>query len=175
MARRFTRSRGRSGSHRQTVWIAVTETGTVLAAANSVARTNLLNAAALALRPFTIVRTRGVISIGSDQVAASEDYEAAMGMAVISDQASAIGVTAVPTPFTDLGSDLFFVHEMQVGGLEVVTAAGFDAQTVTSRTYDSKAMRKVNEDEQVNVMLEASSISNGCTVFHAARMLIKTH
>ena len=69
-----------------------------------------LNAAALALRPFTIVRTRFLVSVVTDQVAADELVLGALGMAVVSDQAVAIGVTAVPTPITDMGSDLWFVH-----------------------------------------------------------------
>jgi len=39
--------------------------------------------------------------VRSDQFVATEGYEIAIGMAVVSDQALAIGVTAVPTPFTD--------------------------------------------------------------------------
>ena len=67
-----------------------------------------LNAAALALRPFTIVRSRFEVGIISDQTAATEDQLGAIGMAVVSDQAVAVGVTAVPTPITDMGSDLWF-------------------------------------------------------------------
>ena len=44
-----------------------------------------LNAAALALRPFTIVRSRFLLSVISDQITASENYVGALGMAIVSD------------------------------------------------------------------------------------------
>jgi hypothetical protein len=63
-----------------------------------------LNAAALALRPFTIVRSRFTYGVISDQAASLEDQVGAVGIAVVSDQAVAVGATAVPTPITDLGT-----------------------------------------------------------------------
>ncbi len=43
---------------RETIWFGQTETQTVLAAANTAAILTSLNAAALALRPFTIIRSQ---------------------------------------------------------------------------------------------------------------------
>ena len=65
----------------------------------------VLNAAALALRPFTVVRTRANLIIRSDQQAASELFEVAYGETVVSEQASAAGVVSVPTPVTEDASD----------------------------------------------------------------------
>ena len=59
-------------SVRETMWISLDETQTTLASANSAALILVLNAAGLALRPFTIIRTRGTLLVRSDQLAASE-------------------------------------------------------------------------------------------------------
>ena len=49
--------------------------------------------------------------VESDQSAATELFIGNLGLAVVSDQATAVGVTAVPTPATDRGSDLWFLIE----------------------------------------------------------------
>ena len=74
-----------------------------------------LNAAALALRPFTIVRSRFEVALRSDIAGGSEIQRAAYGIAVVSDQALAVGVTAVPTPITDMGSNLWLLHGLIYG------------------------------------------------------------
>ena len=102
------------GRKRETIWFG----GAPFSAAVATTGVNLvtsLNAAALALRPFTIVRTRGVLRFSSDQEAATESWGGSFGMAVVSDQASAVGVTAVPTPTTENSSDLWFVYEFAPG------------------------------------------------------------
>jgi len=132
-----------------------------------------LNAAALALRPFTIVRSHFMIRVSSDQNAASEDQGGAVGMAVVSDQASAIGVTAVPTPITDMGSDLWFVHQ-QFMNVVTITAAGLDASAGAVFVVDSKAMRKVDIGQDVVIVVEAGA-SNGFELIVGGRMLVKVN
>ncbi len=76
----------RSGRmRRETLWFNGVATSTNLAAANTAALTAELNAAALALRPFTVVRTRVEWSVVSDQRVATEFFDAAMGWAVVTD------------------------------------------------------------------------------------------
>jgi len=134
-----------------------------------------LNAAALALTPFTIIRTRMNIHVISDQAAANELQFGAVGAAVVSLQASAIGVTAVPTPVTDMGSDLFFVHQNYVGagfGTGVAAPGRIEGQFLT---VDSKAMRKVNDDQDLVLVTEFDSEGGGQIVSVAARFLLKLH
>jgi len=59
------------------------------------------SAGALELTPFTVIRTRGIITLRSDQIAVSEDQSVSYGHAVVSTQAVAIGISAIPTPITD--------------------------------------------------------------------------
>ena len=108
MARRFV-TRPRAATRRTTMWVAlnpfednITGSGATLV--------STANATLLALRPFTIVRTHLYWAFGSDQISANESQVVALGMAIVSEQAAAIGITAIPIPVTDLGSDLFFVH-----------------------------------------------------------------
>ncbi len=162
------------GPRRETVWIGITEAQNTIVAASTALISSSLNAAALALRPFTVVRTRGILSIDSDQIAASERTGYAFALAVVSDQAAAIGVSAVPTPITDRGSDLFFVYEEMFGHFERGDNTGFQVNEQVYR-FDSKAMRKVNEDQDVVITKETSSVSMGVVATSAGRLLIKLH
>jgi len=165
----------RQGPRRETIWIAITEGIDTLTVANSAVLAAVASAAVLAFRPFTIMRTRLFWSVGSDQAVATEDYQVALGAAVVSDQAVAIGVTAVPTPFTDLSSDLWFLHEITTGRILVDTNVGFEGNGVMGREIDSKGMRKVEEGNQPIFTLENSSIAAGSRSLFAGRMLLKLH
>ncbi len=159
---------------RETMWISGGIAATTMATASTAVLSGSLNAAALALRPFTVVRVRGMLHSRSDQISADEGYSCSFGLAVVSDQASAIGVTAVPTPDTDRGSDLFFVFEDMIGHFGFTTGTGY-RQLGEARGFDSKAMRKVNDDQDVVVTKEATSISNGVILTDVFRMLLKLH
>ncbi len=167
--------RGVASQRRSTVWIAISPTSTVLAAAGNLI--GVLNAAADALRPFTIVRTHLAVQITSDQAIATEIYGVGIGIAVVSDQASAIGITAMPTPITDLGSDLFFLHQLMWGSFFFASAVGVDASNGRIHQIDSKAMRKVTEDEDVVITLDTASatVGSGAQVEVMGRMLLKLH
>ncbi len=162
------------GPRRETVWfefgiqvISIDTSGVALASS--------LNAAALSLRPFTIIRSRFEVLLFSDQKAASETQAAGLGFAVVSDQAVAIGVTAVPTPLTDLGSDLWFVLQLMMARFELVSAVGVDGNVGQHYTIDSKAMRKVDVGQDLVETIEVSSASGGTTIVTGGRMLIKLH
>jgi len=161
------------GARRESEWFSVPFSSTTMTALGGTLISSL-NAAALALRPFTVVRTRLELFVVSDQEGASEVYNGALGMAVVSDQAAAIGVTAIPTPVTDLASDLWFVHQPFFGSIVVITAIGAINEG-WPYTVDSKAMRKVNGDQDVVIVGEVSGISSGATLQMAGRMLVKLH
>ncbi len=171
MAHRVVR-RERS-QRRQTLWIASQPASTALASASTGVFLSSLNAAALALRPFTIVRTRGRIFLRSDQLATSEDYDVAYGMTVVTDQASAVGVTAIPTPINEMESD-WFVYEQLVGRFSFATSAAFNESGV-GKDFDSKAMRKVDLGSDMVVVAEPSAVADGQVLWDSFRMLIKLH
>ncbi len=160
---------------RETLWFQGVLVRQGLTAASTASLVSQLNAAALALRPFTVVRTRGIFAVRSDQIAAAEFQDAAYGMAVVSDQAAAIGVTAVPTPATDNGSDLWYVYERLVGQLEFASGVGFEPQMFEQQKVDSKAMRKVEEGQILVEVIETGALSSGVSVITFQRTLIKLH
>jgi len=106
--RAFRRGAAAIRSSRETMWIGISMTATILTTPGGTIL-NALNAAALALRPFTIIRTRMELLVVSDQEVASEVQVGGIGVSVVSNQASAIGVSAVPTPITDIGSRLLLI------------------------------------------------------------------
>ncbi len=176
MARRFTRGRGRTGSvRRESFWVPINAISQALTATQSVL-TNSASAGLLAIRPFTIVRTHITWLLQSDQVAASENYAAAVAGCVVSDQASAIGVTAVPTPITDQGSDFFWFWDSAIGNFEFHSDIG-TMEAGRMQKIDSKAMRKVDEDSDLIFVIENEPTigTDGCSIKMLGRMLIKLH
>jgi len=160
------------GKARTTTWIAIAPIATTLSSSTATVLVATLNAAADALRPFTIVRTYIEYFLTSDQVAASEEQACSFGMAIVSDQASAIGVTAVPTPTTDLASDLWYLHKFIFGDelskVDETRAGKFG-------TIDSKAMRKVDIGQDVILVAEGAGVGSGMILTMAGRFLVKNN
>jgi hypothetical protein len=88
--------------------------------------------------------------------------------------ATAIGITAVPTPLTDGGSD-FHVYELMNAHFQLKTAVGFDSQNATRMVVDSKAARKVDFGMDFALVAETGSGSSGLNMFDGGRVLIKLH
>ncbi len=169
--RRFTRGVAR-GARRETSWLTIDLV--VGGVDGSASLFSSLGTSAIASLPWTIVRTYLNIFVHSDQVVATESWASAVAMAVVSAQAAAIGVTAVPTPITDLESDLFYIHHMQQGRFFFGTGVG--AQDIgQSFNVDSKAMRKVSDDEDVILVVEGATQGAGVTISVQGRFLIKEH
>ena len=173
--RAFRRGAGAISQKRLTSWFSFSPTVTAFSAGGGTIIVSL-NAAALALRPFTVVWTRFLLGIESDQISADERQIGGFGCAVVSDQALAIGVTAVPTPITDIGSDLWFVHQLLYSSFGFITGVGFEGQMQTMYEVDSKAMRKVDIGQDLVIVGEfASGISEGFTMVAGGRMLVKVN
>ncbi len=162
-------------SVRETLWVGIAATRTNITAPSTAVIINSASAGFLALRPFTIVRTRGWLFIGSDQIANIEPYGMSLGFSVVSDQALAIGITAVPTPETDADSDAFWVYESMTGEMKLISAAGFADPAGQGKDYDSRAMRKVEDGFDMAFVIETNSFSNGLFVSHVGRLLLKLH
>ena len=173
MARNFMRTiRGRTRSVRQNIWLQINLTLTIIGGSSTVLVVSL-NAAGLALRPFTIVRTRMDILIGSDQTVATELFHAALGVIVVSDQASAAGTGSVPAPISNTDAPFFvwqpLLHEFQFG-----TAVVFLNPAGTRIVVDSKSMRKVGNNEDVAFQVQSATASGG-QISIVGRQLIKLH
>ena len=159
---------------RETAWGDIVGTRSNLASSSTALLINVTGATFLAKRPFTVVRTRGYLYLESDQTAAAEFQAVNYGVCVVATQASAIGVTAVPTPTTDKGSDLWLAYETLVNS---VGAGDTDNIRGNGKEYDSRAMRKVEEGQEVIFVIESeiAGLTSGMQVTHTGRLLIKLH
>ena len=167
VGRRFERTK------RGNVWFSLTgQTGPIAITAGNNVLLSSLNAAALALRPFTIVRTRGIVRWSSDQIAANEDPFGAVAAIVVSDSASAAGVGSIPTPITQSNAD-FFVYQPISTNFTFVSAVGVDADGGSVSTFDSKAMRKVGIDDDIAWVAENANAADGASIVVIGRMLVK--
>ncbi len=129
------------------------------------------NAGLLALRPFTIIRTRGQIICSADGVAASEEPQIVFGSIVVTDSAAAIGITAIPDPVSNVDGDWFVYEDCPNGFLNDV-----DGNTVWKNyPFDSKAMRKVGADDDIALVGANRSAADGGVLIVSGRMLLKLH
>jgi len=110
----------------------------------------------------------------SDQGGATEIQMGAIGIAVVTAQAVSVGITAIPHPFTDGSWGGWLWHSYFAAKLFVASAAGIEPQMTHRIVVDSKAARKVDEDERLVVVVE-NSASNGIEIFTAFRFLSKIY
>ncbi len=171
MADRHGRSRSGSARKRVPSWSASATTGLITIAAGatsiSVVFTNaVLNAAGYL--GATLVRTRGVFHAQSDQQAAVEAPVLCMGMMFVTEEAAAAG--AVPSPFTDADAD-WFVWETVVPSAN--TGAGTQVSGSVRKIIDSKAMRKVDDQSSLILVVENVDAAAGALFSFSTRMLFK--
>jgi len=119
----------------------------------------------------TLVRTRGVIRISSDQTATVEEQVGAFGFVRVTDQAIAAGAASIPGPVTDGDDDgwAVWVPFAQEGASSTVGAPGMG----NAWMIDSKAQRIVREGQQLAVMIENAHATHGFEVLVALRSLAR--
>jgi len=128
----------------------------------------------LALRPFTIIRSHLQFMFTTDQLAQTETPFGGIGQVVVTDQAQAIGVTAVPDPVTEPDAD-WFVYQPWMVDFHFATASGFNSSAGSQYTVDSKAMRKVGNNQTFITVGANSNTGDGAIVTGFGRQLIKLH
>jgi len=160
------------------MWIG-SGTGETSVAGSAVVLLSTLSAGADLLRPFTILRTRLLLWYRSDQNTASEGPFGTYGRMIVTDAASAIGITAIPDPSGITGEPEadWYVWQAVEDKVDVVTTAtGLDIGYNDSNEYiiDSKAMRKVGpDDDVVGVFSQENGV--GALVGVNGRTLIQLH
>ena len=162
----------RQGPRRLTEWLfsADSDATTLLGAGTAVLDQSVSGATIDEIGPATIVRTRGELWVASDQASSSEEPFGAMGFAVVSEQARVAGVTAVPTPITEEGSEKWFIWQSWLAYF--ATGQGVTWQRYS---FDSKAMRKIADGDAIVVVLENASAVFGAEFILKFRMLVKLH
>ena len=105
---------------------------------------------------LTIVRVRGMIEVTSQVLTAIGDgVNFAFGIGVVTAAAFAIGVTAVPTPFTEASWEGWLWHQfVGVHGSPTIRTIS----NPINIEIDSKAMRKIGSDEVLMLAMEAGTI-----------------
>ena len=173
MARKFARSTGRTGGHgrRLTDWTSTAPEGgwSGLSASTAVIDSSFTTVSG---DPETIIRSVGQFAVQTDQIAASEEPFGAVGLCVVSDEAFAIGVTAVPTPYVDADSDLWLFHQFWATGVFFGDGTGF-ASLLQRYTLESKAMRRISGDQVLILVVENASVLHGCEYRLDMRLLTK--
>lgn len=152
MARARTVVRNR-GARRLTEWGGLADQGFVSVAS---AGSTLISSQSFVL-PGTIVRSRGNLSITTAfGQGADLDIVGAFGIGLVSSEALAIGITAVPTPFRDADWGGWMVWRAFAGRFEFADATGFRFNSM-SFEIDSKAMRKVGANTALVFVAESQA------------------
>ena len=105
----------------------------------------------------TIVRIRGLFSWKSDQESADEEQLGAVGIAMVQEPASSAGVGSVPIPGTDAAFDAWMWHSWFASSFRFASGVGFDPNEAHSMVIDSKAMRKVDGNERIVLVIQNQS------------------
>ncbi len=104
----------------------------------------------------TLIRCRGLLVIQSNQIAAAEQPFGAIGLCLVTDQAFAAGAGSIPLPYTDSESDAWLLHQFWAAPFQFGDGTGF-ARIDAQYQLDSKAMRRVTQDDTVLMVLEVGS------------------
>ncbi len=118
-----------------------------------------------------------ILNVWPDTVVAAERQEGRFGGIVVKDTAVLIGSTAVPDPFVEVDDDWYIYQPFQnIEMVRVENAAG-NWRPVSQVPYDidSKAMRKVDNGENIAFMVRNSNATWGLNIAIAGRFLIKLH
>ena len=170
MPRQFHRStRGGGHARRLTEWAS---TAPQTAFTTLAAATAILDSVFTTGDPETLIRVVGNLNVLTDQTAGNERPFGAVGLCVVSNQAVAIGVTAIPTPYTDAESDLWVQHAFWAAPFSFVTGGGI-ANVSVDIDMTSKAMRKVSPDETLCLVIENGNSGQGCFYRLDVRVLSK--
>ena len=171
MARSFSRAPRARGAKKHTDWGASSAltVGIAVPAASAV----LLEVFVPTGAGETLVRTRGMFGWATDNASGSESQLGAFGIGVVSEQASSVGITAVPHPGTDAGWGGWLYHSYWFSSSVQLSAVGLMPDMMHTIEIDSKAMRKVGENERIVIVVENTAASHGISFFHSVRLLSK--
>ena len=170
-------SRGfpRRSQRRSTAWSAAVASDDLTLSAT--ARAVWSTGAVPSVEGLTIVRTRGqgMLTLAS-ATGAGDGFRGAMGIGIVSDEAFAIGATAMPGPLTQAEWPGWMWHQFFV--LQAVTATIADGVNANSAVYrfeiDSKAMRKVPVGMTIFGMIDVTELGTASLELQAeTRMLGK--
>ena len=172
MARRFSqfpRSRGGSRKHSDWTGSPALTVGIAVPAASAV----LTEVFTPRSGGETVIRTRGTFGWSSDSAAATEDQLGAYGIGLVSAQAVSVGITAIPHPATDASWGGWLYHSFFFSQTQFLSSIGLMFDKMHTVEIDSKAMRKVGDEERIVMVVENSGATHGISFFDSVRILSK--
>ena len=131
---------------------------------------------------LTIVRIRGELIVAlTSAVAVADGYDrCAAGICIVSENAAGVGITAIPTPVTDLAWDGWMWHSSfaMMGAGIIAGGAADDAPLGTAflrLPIDSKSMRKIKNTDVLLAVVETTDLVGGATARFVlnSRVLVK--
>ena len=139
----------------------------------------ILNAGAQALvDDITLMRTRGNahVFLNGAATGAGAGYHGALGIGIVTAEAFAIGMTAMPVPITNLDWDGWLFHTF----FDVHVNSSMPADPITSPAasvrldVDSKAMRKLTSGDTIYAAVQVEESGTAVVdIYFESRMLIK--
>ena len=169
MARGRVFTRGRSdGNRRQTEWSGLAAQGYVGVADAGATLVSSISFAEVA----TLIRHRGTISLQVTTPGADEDIVGAFGMGMVSSEALAVGVTAMPEPFSDSDWGGWMVWQPFAHHWEFQSGIGV-LRADWEYIIDSKAMRKVGPNTALVTIVE--SFTGAFQIAETVRSLLLLH
>ncbi len=154
MARQRSRTSHGRAQKRSTGWSGPFEFTQSITGAGKI----LLQTGTPTLPEQTLARTRGSIYLGYLPAAAANLVDCAFGIMIVSDVAAAAGAASIPGPHTDAGDDAWMVHRF----VQLKATGVADPDSISTEfEIDSKAMRRLQNDQRVVFMWETRTITAG--------------
>ena len=123
---------------------------------------------------LTLIRLRGIFHGFLKTGAADAGFQMAVGVGLVTNEAFAVGATAVPGPISEADWDGWMYHRFVDIHQATATFDGGEANSNFDIEVDTKAMRKWSEGYTLLTVLE--TVENGTatgTVFFDSRLLVK--
>ena len=158
---------GRGRAHRRlTEWSSLAAQGYVTVAA---AGATLISSVSFE-DPGTIIRSRGIISVKPTTHNSDQDFHGAFGIGLVSAEALAVGVTALPEPFSDADWGGWMVWQPFSFNWDFSDLTGQRFGSI-QMAIDSKAMRKVEPSSAM--VFVAESFGGAFSITEQVRLLLK--
>ncbi len=149
---------------KQMDWVRGFTTAQAIAGANTKSIDSIVVAGTIGL-DITIRRVRGLLTIVTDNFAASEQQSGVFGAIMVNEEAFTIGATAVPGPVSDPDAEWSIWMPFNTQQF-VYTSASANIPATSSWPFDSKSQRIVRSGGQEQGMLfilETDAGSDGLT------------
>jgi len=165
--------RGRTGLRRLTTWDE--GTGGIAVSAITASGAFFIGAAVQALGDgLTVIRQRGELTaILSVATSALDGFSGAFGIGKATSAAVLGGIANVPTPITEQSWD-GWLYWTPIQVISPIAAQFDNGATVFRQTVDTKAMRKLSEDEALYAAWEGTEVGTATmSLFWDSRVLAK--